>query len=168
MTEKGGKWIEWIHEQDGQSCCATCIALGGCYFLENKMPEQPVHPNCHCAKEAISYFEAESICERPKFDKYAFVFKEKDDKSLWFLEFGYDILDTDYMLQEYSQQAALKYVTGEYELAEPPNENGQKIKVAITVPDRVKGGLIEIISVWQVNRYGKIRLVTPIIEVRRI
>ena len=96
------------------------------------------------------------------------VWPHLDDKSGWYLKYGYGIMDADYLIEEYTHQAQIKYAAGEYELAESPNKNGQKIKMVITLSDKIKGGTIEIASIWMVEPNGKIRLVTPIREVKEI
>ena len=125
------------------------------------MPEQPVHPNCHCTKKALSDFTAEAECARDKFESYALKFREIDDKSGLFLQYGYDILYTDWLMQEYIRQAKEKYADGEYALAAKPTENGQKIKISIELPDRIQSGTVAFITIWMVEPGGKIRLVTP-------
>ena len=60
-------WIRWIHEGslpartynekiknvligEFSNHCAKCLNLNGCHFPINNMPDQPLHPNCHCYK----------------------------------------------------------------------------------------------------------------------
>lgn len=168
---KNNSWIEWIHEQRASNCCDVCISLGGCYFLSSKMPAQPVHPKCHCETKPIDNpivgVDIQAKVDEKKFKEYALIFKSKSDKSGWFLKYGYDIMDTDYLVQEYFDQAAIKYAAGEYELERVPTNWGQKVKIIIVLPDRIKGGTVRITSIWMVEPNGKICLKTPIVGVER-
>ena len=165
-------WIRWIHEGKGGNHCPICISLGDCMFLESNMPMQPVHPFCHCSKEKIKApvagIDVYAVCEERKFKNYGLIFLPKDDKSGWFLKYGYDIMDADYLIQEYVRQATIKYAAGEYKLAELPGEYGQKVEIAITLKNKIKGGMIEVLSIWMIEPNGRMRLVTPIIGVTEV
>ena len=60
--------------------------------------------NCHCETkpidDPIAGINCYAECDERKFKEYAFIPLPKDDKSGWFLKYGYDIMDTDYLMQK--------------------------------------------------------------------
>lgn len=169
-------WVKWIHEGDKEPAytseekkinvetadihhCAKCKNLNGCCFPKNNMPDRPLHPNCHCTVETIANitFRAEGSVD--KFTKYAFVPRDKDDKSDLFKNLGYDIIDSQWLLEEYCRQAQQKYASGDFELNKL-SKFGQQININITIPYKDGTGSGTCITGWMVCPNGKIELIT--------
>jgi len=170
-------WVKWIHEGYEQPAytkeekklnvntasvdhCAKCINLNGCCFPTNNRPEYPLHPNCHCKVEPVSNlsFEAESSID--KFQKFIFdPVKNKGKKEL-FESWGYDIIDSQWLQEEYCRQAQEKYAKGKFTL-NLLDEFGQRINIEISLPRKNGKGEVTFMSGWMVYPDGKIQLVTP-------
>ena len=170
-------WVKWVHEgtKPAESNaeksanvligtiskhCAMCLNLNGCCFVISKCPPKPLHPNCHCYTIDIPSITAKAECPIEKFTKYVFVPSLIDDKKQLFELWGYDIMDSQYLQQEFIKQAKLAYSVGDYELG-LLNEYGQRINIAITLKRKDKNEYVTFRSGWMVYPYGKIILTTP-------
>ena len=168
-------WVKWVHEgtKPAESNaeksanvikgalskhCAMCLNLNGCCFVIDKCPTKPLHPNCHCYTIDIPSISAKADCPIEKFTKYVFANgnSKKDLYELW----GYDIMDSQYLQQEFVKQAKLDYSVGDYELG-LLNEYGQRINITITFKRKDKNKNVSFRSGWMVYPNGKIILTTP-------
>ncbi len=173
----GGGWIKWIHEgtpraydNDGKIAnirlslstnhCAKCLNMNGCCFPKNNMSVYPLHFNCHCWLMPVNDIRFKADCDMRKFKEYAFKFRPADDKSGLFLTWGYDIIDADWLLQEYCRQAKEKYSKGEFTRFKL-DDYGQHINIRITLPRKDGKGYVTLISGWLVYPDGEIKLTTP-------
>lgn len=91
--------------------------------------------------------------------EYAFVHKEQGDKKGLFESLGYDIINSQQLLNEYCSQTKEKYSNGDFVLHEL-KEYGQIINIAITLPNKKGCGNVSIKSGWLVYPDGEIRLAT--------
>ena len=115
-------WVKWIHEgtKPAESNteksvnvltgaiskhCGMCLNLNGCCFDKEKCPEQPLHPNCHCYTIDIPSITTKAECPIEKFTKY--IFADGNSKKQLFELWGYDIIDSKYLQQEFIKQAQL-------------------------------------------------------------
>ena len=170
-------WVKWVHEgtKPADSSteksanaligalskhCAMCLNLNGCCFVKEKCPPKPLHTNCHCYTIDIPSITAIADCPIEKFAKYVFVSSLIDDKRQLFELWGYDIMDSKYLQQEFIKQAKLSYSVGDYELG-LLNEYGQRINIAITLNRKDNNGQVTFRSGWMVYPNGKIVLTTP-------
>lgn len=170
-------WVKWVHEGTKAAesnaekntnvlvgaiskHCAMCLNLNLCCFVKEKCPEQPLHPNCHCYSIDIPLITAKAECPIEKFTKYVFVPSLIDDKKQLFELWGYDIMDSQYLQQEFIKQAKLAYSVGNYELG-LLNDFGQRIKIEITLKKKNKNEQVVFQSGWMVYPDGKIVLITP-------
>lgn len=171
------KWVKWVHEgtKPAESNaekstnaligalskhCAKCLNLNGCCFVVGKCPPKPLHPGCHCYTVDIPAITVKSECPIEKFTKYVFILSDKNDKKQLFELWGYDIMDSKYLQQEFIKQAKLSYSVGDYELG-LLNEYGQRINIAITLNRKDNNGQVTFRSGWMVYPNGKIVLTTP-------
>ena len=134
--------------------------LNECCFPKNNMPIYPHHRNCHCKLEPITNINFKAECSIDKFTKYAFVPRDKDDKSDLFKNLGYDKMDSQWLQEEYCRQAQQKYANGDFELSKLL-DYGQTINIEITLPRKDGSGSVTFESTWMVCPNGTIQLVTP-------
>ena len=168
-------WVKWVHEGTNAADtslektkntllvskhCAMCLNLNGCCFVVDKIPKLPLHHKCHCYTTEISPITAKTECPIEKFSEYVFVPSLINDKKQLFELWGYDIMDSQYLQQEFIKQAKLAYSVGEYELG-LLNEYGQRINIVITLKRKDKNEHITFRSGWMVYPNGKIILTTP-------
>ena len=75
-------------------------------------------PNCHCKLETAEALSAAALCDLSKFDKYIFspIFDVNTGKKALFESWGYDIMDSQYLKEEYCKQAQKKYADGDFTL----------------------------------------------------
>lgn len=73
---------------------------------------------------------------------------------------GYDIIDSQYLQQEFIKQARLSYSVGDYELGKL-DKHGQRITIEIKLKRKDKEGYVAFKSGWMVYPNGKIILTTP-------
>lgn len=172
------QWIKWLHggtkpaetqmEKAANALlgtvsihCAKCLTLNGCFFPENNMPPQPLHPNCHCTKEYITTpmpnISAFAKCSIEKITKYAFV---NSAKKRFFEINGYDIMDAEMMHNAYITQAVKKYASGDFSLG-MLDEYGQRINIRIYLPAKKTSNDLSFITGWMVYPNGNIILTTP-------
>ena len=83
-----------------------------------------------------------------------------DDKSKLFMSWGYDIMDSAYLQQEFERQAMIAYSTGNYELG-LLNEYGQRINIRISLVRKELDQAVSFLTGWMVYPDGRIVLVTP-------
>ena len=86
--------------------------------------------------------------------------RDKDDKSDLFKNLGYDIMDSQWLAEEYCRQAQEKYAKGEFKLNEL-DKFGQRINIEITLPRKDGSGNVTFESGWMVCPNGTILLATP-------
>ena len=179
INEKGeieyNKWIEWDHffipnkpEWFREILrnllfmlghCLNCSAIDGCYFLETKMPNIPLHNRCHCAKKNITYSKvkqsANAECDIRKFTEYIFKNnQESNGKKKIFSDLGFDINDSNYLQREFCDQALEQYLLGNYTLKNL-DIRGQRL----AIPINLKGTVFY--SGWMLCPEGKIKNTTP-------
>ena len=118
------------------------------------------NPNCHCFCVDIPSITAKAECPIEKFTKYVFVPSLIDDKKQLFELWGYDIIDSQHLQQEFIKQARLSYSVGDYELG-LLNDFGQRIKIRITLKKKNKNEYVTFQSGWMVYPNGRIVLTTP-------
>lgn len=126
------------------------------------MPEQPLHPNCHCYKtiidKPIAGQTAHSVCYIQKIRDYAFV---KESKKKIFNSNGYDIMDSEYVCKTIEDFALKKYVGGDFKLGKL-DKHGQRITIQVELPGRTaQGKTFSFCTGWMVYPDGKIVLTTP-------
>ena len=170
-------WVKWVHEGSKPAenntekianvvigaiskHCAMCLNLNGCCFVSNKCPPKPLHPNCHCFYIDIPSITAKADCPIEKFTKYVFVPSLVNDKKQLFELLGYDIMDSEYLQQEFIEQARLAYLVGDYELNKLDGQ-GQRINIKITLKRKNKEENVAFKSGWMVYPNGRIVLITP-------
>ena len=168
-------WVKWVHEgtKPAESNaeksanvligaiskhCAMCLNLNGCCFVEEKCPPKPLHPNCHCFCVDITSITAKAECPIEKFTKY--IFANGNSKKDLFESWGYSIMDSEYLQQEFIKQAKLAYSVGEYELGKL-DKYGQRINVVIKLKRKNTNEYVSFVSGWMVYPNGKIALTTP-------
>ncbi len=135
--------------------CKLCLNLNGCCFTENNYPKNHQHNHCHCHVERIPSITANAFCKIDKFELYVFAPKHMNKgKNKLFTDWGYSIMDSEYLKKEFERQANIAYQAGKYTL-EDTIEYGQIINITINL----KGH--KIISGWLVYPNGKISLNTP-------
>ena len=170
-------WVKWVHEGTKPAetnaekntnvfigtiskHCAMCLNLNGCCFVVEKCPQKPLHPNCHCYIIDIPSITAKAECPIEKFTKYVFVPSLIDDKKQLFELWGYDIMESEYLQQEFIKQAKLAYSVGEYELGKL-DKYGQRINVIIKLKRKNTNEYVSFVSGWMVYPNGKIAITTP-------
>lgn len=77
-----------------------------------------------------------------------------------FEKWGYGKIDAQWLQEEYCRQAQAKYANGEFTLNKL-DEQGQRINIEITLPNKSNGGNVTFISGWMVYPNGTIKLATP-------
>lgn len=138
--------------------CAICLNLNGCCFVIEKCPPKPLHQNCHCYTISIPSITATAECSIEKFTKY--IFADGNSKKQLFELWGYGILDSRYLQQEFINQAECAYSVGDYELGKI-DKYGQRINIIIKLKRKDKNEYVSFISGWMVYPNGKIVLNTP-------
>ena len=168
-------WVQWVHEGTKPAetnaeknanvlidaiskHCAMCLNLNGCCFVSNNCPPQPLHKNCHCSTVQIPSITAKAECPIEKFTKY--IFADGNSKKVLFELWGYDIMDSQYLQQEFTKQANLDYSVGDYKLGKL-DKHGQRITIEIKLKRKDKDGYVTFRSGWMVYPNGKIILTTP-------
>lgn len=168
-------WVKWIHKGTkpaetnlekaayvlGEALsnhCAICLNLNGCCFVKEKCSKFPLHQNCHCHTIDIPAIAATAECPIEKFKYYVFA-GGKGKKQLFEL-WGYSIMDSEYLKQEFERQAKPAYSVGDYELG-LLDKYGQRISVTITLKRKDKNENVFFLSGWMVYPNGSIKLTTP-------
>ena len=171
------KWVKWVHhgtkpaESSAEKSaniikgvfsrhCAICLNLNGCCFVKEKCSTKPLHPNCHCDTININPIAAIAECSIEKFTKYIFIASAINDKKQLFELWGYDIMDSKYLQQEFINQAKLAYSVGDYELGRL-DDYGQRISIEIKLKRKDKIGYVTFTSGWMVYPNGRLVLTTP-------
>lgn len=124
------------------------------------MPRYPQHFNCHCRIEPKKNIIFETECLIEKFENYIFKLNNYKSKKELFASWGYDILDSKWLQEEFCGQAMQKYSSGEFTLNKL-NEYGQRINIEIELPRKNGSGIVTFQSGWMVYPNGLIKLVTP-------
>ena len=169
-------WVKWVHDKDKPAYtqqdkelnlvygsiskhCAMCLNLNGCCFPQSNMPPHPAHPKCHCQLEPATNINFKAECSIDKFTNYIFdLIKNKGKKEL-FEGWGYDIIDSQWLADEYCRQAQQKYANGDFAL-DKLSDYGQQINIEITLPTKNGNGSVTFVSGWMVYPNGTIQLVT--------
>ncbi len=179
IDEKGNiiynNWIEWDHFLIPNkpewlreilrnlmallAHCLNCTALDGCYLLDNNKPDQPLHENCDCKKNYISFskvkMNASAECAIEKFTKYVFTNnKDSKGKNKIFYDLVYSIENSQYLKNLYCKQALEQYLLGNYKLKNL-DRRGQRL----AIPINLKGTIFY--SGWMLYPEGKIKNTTP-------
>lgn len=136
-----------------------CSALDGCYLVKRNMPSQPLHDNCDCKIQDITYAKVKekltAECDIRKFTEYVFKnVKESHGKNKIFSDLNFSIEDADYLQKEYCRQAEYQYSLGNYVL-KFLNKRGQRM----AIPTTLKGTTFY--SGWMLCPEGKIKNTTP-------
>lgn len=159
-------WVKWIHEgtmpaytqQDREvnieyasksNHCGKCLNINGCCFPKNNMPSYPLHYGCHCRIEPAINIIFKAECSIEKFKDYIFDPVKNKGKKALFEKRGYSIMDSQWLQEEYCRQAQEKYANGEFTLNKL-DEQGQRINIEITLPNKSNGGTVTFISGWMV------------------
>ena len=170
-------WVKWIHsgskpaetsaeksenvlKGETSKHCAICLNLNGCCFVVDKCPPQPLHPNCHCKTVNISSIVAVANCPIEKFRDYIFSDLKSNGKKQLFESWGYSIIDSQYLQQEFIKQAKRAYSVGEYELGKL-DKYGQRINIVIKLKRKNTNEYVSFVSGWMLYPNGKIILNTP-------
>ena len=95
-----------------------------------------------------------------KFNKYVLVSSLIDDKKQLFELWGYYIMDSEYLRQEFIKQVKLAYSVGDYELGKL-DKYGQRINIVIKLKRKNTNEYVLFVSGWMVYPNGKIALTTP-------
>ncbi len=158
-------WIEWVHDNpNNPNCCPICKVLDNCWFLYNKMPLQPQHPNCHCGVKPISnpvpHKNARASCPINKFIGYIWgeIYKE-NGKDKFYEEMGFSVDDSQSLAKELERQAVEKYCKGEYTLG-VLNEQGQRINIVVELKGKLETRRFG--TGWMVRPHGLITNTTPL------
>lgn len=159
-------WIEWKHISTGLTHCPVCLVLDKCWFNNNLKPKLPQHENCHCVANNVAnpipMIDAIAKCDIIKFTDYIF-----SDKYAWngkrdlFEMLGFTINDSNYLKEEYENQAVKKYCNSEYKLGKLDMQ-GQRINIDIKFVRH--GRNLVCTSVWMVRPKGEITNNTPLAD----
>ena len=171
-------WVQWIHEGTRfattqaekdlrlvwealtkKKHCAVCMNISGCCFPRNNKPEYPLHPDCHCKIKPIGNIVATAECRKSKIEEWIFNPDSPNGKKQLFEDWGYGIMDTDWLISEYIRQGKEKYERGEFSL-HTLDDYGQRINIIIELPRKDKIGTVTLTSGWMVYPNGVIELVT--------
>ena len=146
--------------------CAKCLNLNGCYFPLDNMPEQPLHPYCHCYKtiidRPIAGVSAKSDLPIEKITQYAFV---DEGKKGFFESNGYRVKDAEQMQAAIEKQAVEKYCAGEFQLG-GLTEHGQRITILVELRSET-GEVLTFLTGWMVFPDGTIVNTTPMASADR-
>ena len=159
-------WVEWKHIPMGLLHCPVCLVLDKCWFNNILKPELPQHEKCHCVANNISKpipnVNAKAKCDLKKFTDYIF-----SDKYAWngkrdlFEMLGFTIKDSQYLKEEYENQAVKNYCDSKYKLGKL-DAQGQRINIDI---EFVKNGRnLVLASGWMVRPEGEIANNTPLAD----
>ena len=170
-------WVRWIHdgtlpaktsEQKERNLfigmatnhCAVCLNLNGCCFVKKIAPNAPLHSNCHCRVVEIPIVEPAAECSVKKFSEYLFDESKSGGKKDLFASWGYGIIDSEDLAQEFIKQAKLAYLSGEYILGRL-DAYGQHIDIVIELQRKDSTEIVSFVSGSMVYLDGKIVLTTP-------
>ena len=172
------EWVQWVHEgllpayTDKEkdmnvelaklsNHCAICRNVNGCCFPKNNNIKYPLHPNCHCYLMDIAKPQITAECSKDKFERYVFSPKyEYKGKKKLFLEWGYDKINAEYLVEELTRQAKGKYASGDYTLG-VLNEYGQRITIVVSLEHRLEKRIVRFKTGWMVYPDGNIKNTTP-------
>lgn len=178
ISAKDG-WIQFVHngytpaytndekkantsfaKENSNKHCAVCLNVNGCCFLKDNMPVYPHHPNCHCKIVPVKNLITVAECKIDKFTRYLFSPEYiKNGKIALFIGHGYDIIDSEWLREEYIKQANEKYSKGDYRIGKL-DEYGQRISIDISLPVKNSLRKLNVTSGWMVYPDGKIMLTT--------
>lgn len=166
VYESAQTWEEKLYyvelAKENRKHCAICLNVNGCCFVKDKMPVYPHHPNCHCKIESVNHLIVSADCDIAKFTKYVFnTNREPDGKMDLFFQSGYDIMDSEWIREEFIRQAQEAYSCGNYKIG-VLNEYGQRISIPIRLPKKNKNEYKAFYSGWMVYPDGRVLLTTPV------
>lgn len=174
-------WIEWWHflvpNKDNLfrkfmrgilskfGHCLRCTVLDGCYFVKWNMPQNEapntkglLHPKCDCKTKNIEYVKVEmnscAKCSTNKFNGYIFGNNSKGKKAL-FESWGYNIEDTNNLIELFCKQAKDNYIKGNYKLKKL-DKYGQRLAIPISL-----GNGKNFYSGWMLYPEGALLNTTP-------
>ena len=159
-------WVEWKHISMGKTHCPTCLKLDKCWFVKANMPMLPQHEYCHCTAvpKSTRTVQAQAKTTSPirKYTEYRFNPDNPKNKKKYdlFRFWGYDISDSEWMVEESQRQAREKYIAGDYSLGDL-DEHGQRIHIQMEIPDKVTGELRVFRTAWMARPNGELVLATP-------
>lgn len=172
-------WIKWIHQgttpaytaqekkanvamgkENNGKHCSICLNLNGCSFPERNMPSYPLHPGCHCETKLVPEVKVKGKCIIEKFTDYIFNYNKNKGKKSLFEDWGYDIMDSEWLKSEFIRQAEEKYADSNFKLGKLDGY-GQRLSIEITLPRKNRSGTVSFISGWMVYPDGVIQLATP-------
>lgn len=159
-------WVEWKHIPMGIFHCPTCLKLDKCWFVKANMPKLPQHEKCHCTSvsipNAMVQAQATAISPIRKFTEYLFNPDNPQNrgKADLFEGWGYDVSDSEWMVEESQRQAREKYIAGDYSLGKLDHD-GQRIHIQMTIPDKVTGDMKIFRTAWMARPNGELVLTTP-------
>lgn len=181
ITKFNNTWVKWTHNwyspayNNAQKMlniassilsfgkhCSICLNINGCCFPINNMPEYPLHENCHCRLIEVHNIAATAICDINKFEKYVFNEDNKINKGkkALFESLGYAKIDSVYLQNEFTEQAKIKYLNGDFILG-LLDIYGQRITIEIVLPRKDKIGIFKFKAGFIVYPDGEIKLTTP-------
>lgn len=159
-------WVEWKHIPTGLHHCPTCLILDKCWFDNTLKPQLPQHEKCHCVVNSITKpipnITSKADCDLEKFTGYIF-----SDKYAWngkrdlFEMLGFSINDSQYLKQEYENQAVKNYCNGNYKLGKL-DSHGQRINIDIKFIKNNRN--LVFTSGWMIKQKGKISNNTPLAD----
>ena len=181
-------WVKWFHfsvpDEEGKKRevarnrlsmmghCKSCSVLSGCFFIKSRLPKKQgagkglLHNNCDCEliKIAKPTKQIEAICDIRKFSGYVFSEKYiKNGKKTLFENLGFNIEDSQFLKEEYENQAKQKYLNGDYVIRGLDPEYGQDINIVIDMVSPM-GKNVNFISGWKVHPLGLITCNTPLAD----
>lgn len=169
------QWIEWDHflipnkpkwfrklvrnMMALSGHCMDCTSLDGCFLVLRNMPKQPLHDNCDCRKKDITYSNvknnAHAECDIRKFTEYVFKnAKDSKGKNKIFYDLGFNVNDSEYLRNEYCEQAVKQYRLGNY-ICKNLDKNGLRVAIPTILREKT------FYSGWMLYPEGKIKNITP-------
>ena len=141
-------------------CQRLLRSVFACCFTKEKAPRAPLHENCHCKVIEWSMISPFAVCPIEKFTKYLFDKNKSGGKKDLFESWGYGIIDSEDLAQEYIKQAKPAYLSGVYILGRL-DAYGQRIDIVIALQRKDNTEIVSFVSGWMVYPDGKIVLTTP-------
>ena len=181
-------WVKWFHfsvpDEEGKKRevarnrlsmmghCKSCSVLSGCFFIKSRLPKKQgagkglLHNNCDCEliKIAKPTKQIEAICDIRKFSGYVFSEKYiKNGKKTLFESLGFNIEDSQFLKEEYENQAKQKYLNGDYVIRGLDPKYGQDINIIIELISPTSKN-VSFVSGWKVHPLGLITCNTPLAD----
>ena len=172
------EWVQWVHEgllpantskEKAKNIdlarlsnhCAICRNVNGCCFPKNNNIKYPLHPNCHCYLVDIQKPQITADCRTEKFEGYIFSPEYEDNgKVQLYTKWGYDIMDTPYLIEELTRQAKESYSNGDFRFKKLDGY-GQHITVIVQLESKNDKSRVKFKTGWLVYPNGNIKNTTP-------